>query len=334
MSKQRIKTVALVSSGLDSLLAAKIIHNLDIEVQGVCFLFQFDNLEKKFRNGDIETFLKPFGIPLTVFDVSEEFLPVFLNPEHGYGKGVNPCIDCHLFMLRRAKAFMDEIGAHFLITGEVVGQRPMSQTKPTLFHIDKVSGLRGLILRPLSAKLLPPTLPEMEGWVDRNVLFDISGRSRKRQFELAEKLGITKYNSPAGGCILTDPNYARRVKAFFEHREKKEVTIEELKLLRLGRHFWPNTHLQVVVGRDEKDNIALEHFRRGRWVFYPANGKGPLVLAQGVRDESDHAVTAGITSRYCSGNKSSHQICSDRNGESREYIGVPVSDTELETWRV
>jgi len=334
MSNEKIKAVALVSSGLDSLLSVKIIHDLGIEVQAVCFIFQFDNLEKKFRSGDIDALLRPFGIPLTVFDVSEEYLPIFLNPKHGYGKGVNPCIDCHLFMLKRAKKVMDEMGAQFLVTGEVVGQRPMSQTKPTLFHIDKVSGFKGLILRPLSAKLLPPTLPEEKGWVNRDSLYDISGRSRKRQLELAEKLGITRFNMPAGGCILTDPNYARRVKAFFEHRDKKDVTVEELKLLRLGRHFWPNSHLQVIVGRDEKDNTALEPFRKGRWAFYPENGKGPLVLAHGVMDENDKEITAGITARYCSGNETSIRICFDQNGDHKECLSTPVSDTELDTWRV
>ena len=334
-SHEKVKAIALMSSGLDSLLTAKIVSDLGIDVHGVCFFFQFDSLAEKKRSGEIEDLVRPLGIPLTIMDISEEILPILLQPEHGYGSGVNPCIDCHLFMLKRAKELMDKISARFIVTGEVVGQRPMSQTKPTLFHIDKVSGLKGIVLRPLSAKLLPVTLAEERGWVDREELYGFSGRSRKPQIDLARKLGISHFNSPAGGCILTEPNYSRRVNAFFAHRGKDEVTVEELKLLRLGRHFWPHDHLQVVVGRDERDNSALEAFREGRWVFKPiGTDKGPLVLAHGVKSKNDRKIVAGITARYCNSQKEA-KITIHYKGDEEGLIEVtPISDSILEKWRV
>ena len=331
-----IKAVALISSGLDSLLAAKIVIDCGINVHGVCYFFQFDTLAEKKKSGEIEDLIRPLGIPLTIVDFSEEILPVLRNPDHGFGSGVNPCIDCHLTMFQHAKKMMDQIGARFLVTGEVVGQRPMSQTKPTLFHIDKVSGLKGLILRPLSAKLLPVSLAEEKGWVERDKLYGFSGRSRKAQIDLARKLNIPRFNLPAGGCVLTEPNYSRRVKAFFKHRGKDGVTVEELRLLRLGRHFWPKDRLQVVVGRDEKDNRNLEAFKDGRWIFQAADThKGPITLASGVIDESDREIVAGITARYCKGSRES-KIRIQYEGEAGEGVIriSPISDSLLNQWRI
>ena len=334
--KKNISAVALMSSGLDSLIAAKIVKDQGIDVHGVCFTFQFDNLAKKQATGALEDLLRPHGIPLTVVDVSEEYLSILLDPDHGYGSGVNPCIDCHLFFLRKAKVMMESMGGQFLVTGEVVGQRPMSQTKPTLFHIDKVSGFKGLILRPLSAKIMPPTIPEEKGWVDRGKLYDISGRSRKRQFELVEEMGITEYNDPAGGCILTEPNYSRRVKAFFKHRGKDAVTVEELKLMRHGRHLWPRDGFQVIVGRDEPDNDALEEYRTGRWAFRAADTmKGPLVIVNGIQDDSDVEVAARITAKYTKRNSNTAmRIRFEGDGRDGIIDVVPVVEEDLAAWRV
>jgi tRNA-specific 2-thiouridylase len=335
-SQSNVKAIALMSSGLDSLIAAKIVKDFGIEVHGVCFYFQFDNLAEKNRSREIQDLVHPLGISVTTIDISEEFLSILLQPQHGYGSGMNPCIDCHIFMIRKAAELMDPMGAQFLLTGEVVGQRPMSQTRPMLLHMDKVSGLKGFILRPLSAKLLPLTLPEEKRWVDRQKLYDISGRSRKRQIELAHELGIHRFQSPAGGCILTEPNYSRRLKAFITHRGKDEVTVDELKLLRLGRHFWPVDHLHVVVGRDEKDNRALEPFQDGRWVFKPANThRGPLVLAKGLKDEDDRKLVARITARYCDkGKESDVSIHFRGEGEERDLRVSPSSESNLKKWLV
>lgn len=334
-SKHRVKALALISSGLDSLLAAKIIKDLGVKVQGIHFFLGFDFLKKEDRQREVKKLVRPLRIPIAVLDVSEGFLDIFLHPEHGYGSGVNPCIDCRLYSLRRAKEVMERLDAQFLITGEVVGQRPMTQNKPTLFHIDKVSGLKGLILRPLSAKLLPPTRAEEENWIDREKLYKISGRSRKDQIALAHQFGITRYNQPAGGCLLTDLNFAKRAKTLFLHKEKKEITFDLLKLLRLGRHFWPDNNLWVIVGRNKEDNSALERFREKRWVFQALNYKGPLVLAEGVRDERDRGVVAAITARYCSKGKGSPiRIRYERGNEEGIISCSPISDSLLDKWRV
>jgi len=332
----KIKTIALMSSGLDSLLAAKVVKDMGIDVVGVCFYFQFDSLAETVRSGAVEELVRPLGISLQCIDISEEFLPVFLNPAHGYGSGVNPCIDCHLFMLRKVAEMMEAIHASFVVTGEVVGQRPMSQNKPTLFHIEKLSGLKGRILRPLSAKLLPATLPEEKGWVDREKLFDFSGRSRTPQMALASRLGITRYVQPAGGCILTEPGFSDRARALLAHREKMEITVEELKLLRHGRHFWPKDHLHVVVGRDKDDNAAIEAFKEGRWVFWASDTrKSPIVLAKEIIDESDIQICAGITARYIGGEKSDTFSIHYRSGGREGDITVPpLPDSLLEDWRV
>ena len=332
----KIKAIALMSSGLDSLLAAKIVSDLGIDVHGLTFYFQFDKLAEKQESGEVADLVRPLGIPITIIDMTDAFLPILLDPAHGYGSGVNPCIDCHLYMLSRAKEMMDETGARFLVTGEVVGQRPMSQHKPTLFHIDKVSGLKGLILRPLSAKLMPPTIPEQEGWIDRQKLYDISGRSRKRQIDLAGALGITRFNAPAGGCILTEPNFSRRVKAFFAHRGKDAVTVDELKLMRLGRHFWPGATLHVIVGRDKQDNGALEAYKMGRWLFRAADTvKSPTVLATGIEDEVDLSVVAGITAKYTRMSEGGLvRIRYERESESGEIWTDPIDDSTLKDWIV
>ena len=334
-TSDKITTIALMSSGLDSLLAAKVVKDLGIDVVGVCFYFQFDNLADKIRSGDVEELVRPLGIPLRCIDISEEFLPVFLDPDHGYGSGVNPCIDCHLFMLRKAAMMMEDIHARFIVTGEVVGQRPMSQNKPTLFHIEKLSGLRGRILRPLSAKLLPPTLPEEKGWVDREKLYDFSGRSRTPQMQLANSLGIARYFAPAGGCILTEPGFSGRAKALLAHRGNAEITVEELKLLRYGRHFWPKDHLHVVVGRDKNDNSAIESFKEGRWVFQAADTqKSPIALARGITDESDIKICARITARYIGGEKSvTFNIHYKGDGREGNITVSPIPDVLLEQWR-
>ncbi len=332
----KIKTIALMSSGLDSLLAAKVVKDMGIDVVGVCFYFQFDSLAEMVHSGEVEELVRPLGIPLQCIDISQEFLPIFLNPQHGYGSGVNPCIDCHLFMLRKAAEMMEDIHAQFIVTGEVVGQRPMSQNKPTLFRIEKLSGLRGRILRPLSAKLLPATLPEEKGWVDREKLYDFSGRSRTPQMALASRLGITRYVQPAGGCILTEPGFSDRARALLAHREKTEITVQEIKLLRHGRHFWPKDHLHVVVGRDKDDNTAIEAFKEGRWVFRAADTrKSPIVLAKGITDESDIQICARITARYIGGDKSdTFNIHYKGEGREGNMTISPLSESLLEQWRV
>lgn len=299
--KRPIKALALMSTGLDSLIAAKLVKDQGVDVHGVTFFYRFDNLAKQQASGEIQKLVEPLGIPITVIDISDDFLPTLLNPPHGYGSNFNPCIDCHLFMFHRAYAMMQEMGAQFLITGEVMGQRPMSQNSQTLTHMSKIMEFSDLLLRPMSAKLLPETLPEREGWVDREALLDISGRSRKRQFELVEALGIEHYSKPGGGCILTIPQFGKRAKALKSRKAIEQITVADFELMRLGRHLWPSNHLLVVVGRHEEDNTALEAFVPGRTRLEALDISGPVTVADGIKDEADLALAAQITVRYCGG---------------------------------
>ena len=296
---RQMKAVAMVSSGLDSMLAAKMIQDMGIEVTGLHAVFRYDPYMSEDPTDKMTELFKPTGIQLRIVDYSEAFLPVLLNPAHGYGSCVNPCIDCKIFIFTQAKKLMDEIGASFLFTGEVLGQRPMTQKRNMMKHIERAAGLERLVLRPLCAKHLEPTIPEEEGWVDRNQLLDIIGRGRKVQLAMVKEYGIERFNSPAGGCILTNPQYADRAKALMTHRRKESLTVEDFQLLRLGRHFWPKPYLQIIVGRHEEDNTMLEKFIPSRWYFEAVVEPGPVVLATGVHNQEDIELVAGITARYC-----------------------------------
>jgi tRNA-specific 2-thiouridylase len=331
---QKIKAVALISSGLDSLLSAVLIKRFGIEVTGLHCFFRFDPFLDEDRVRRIRELFRLHNIPIVVKDITDDFLKIFLDPVHGYGSEMNPCIDCRLLTLQCGKILMEEIKAKFLITGEVVGQRPMTQNKPTLFHIDKVSGLKGLILRPLSATILPPTVPEEEGWVDREELYGFSGRSRKPQIELASRLGIEDYSQPAGGCLLTDPEWARRAKMLMKNRGVSEISVDSIRLLRLGRQFWPNNHLWVVVGRNERDNVMLESFADGRWIFEPDQIEGPTAIAENVMDETDRKIVSGIVARYCSKCRSDEVSIHYKGSEEGVCSVQKMTEPMLEMWRV
>ena len=336
MSQQkRIKAIAMISSGLDSMLAAKIVHDLGVDVTGLHCVFRFDPTKSENRQEYMDTLFEPVGIPILVKDVTDDFLKMVLEPEHGYGKGVNPCIDCKIFMFSFARRIMDELGVDFLITGEVVGQRPMSQMKPTLMHIQKEAGLKGRILRPLSAQCLPPSEPEEKGWVDRNKLYAINGRSRKEQIVMAQAFGITQFNQPAGGCILTDPKYSKRAKALFDRREKANITAEDMQLLRLGRHFWTEHDLHIVVGRHEEDNNFLEHYRNGRWCFEALDFNGPLVIVENLKSESDLKIAAEITARFTGVHKAASFRIGYQGPDGEGHVTViPAKDEVFKSWMV
>lgn len=253
--KMNKKAIVLLSGGLDSMLAIKVLQEQGIEVVAMNFYIEFAVCGGKSNEGVAQKAARMLNVPLTTVDITQEYLEMFKNPAHGYGANINPCIDCKIFMLKKAKERMQEIGASFLVTGEVLGERPMSQRRDALNIIERDAGVRGILLRPLSAKLLPPTIPEKEGVVDREKLLDISGRSRKPQMELAEKYGIKEYPNPAGGCLLTDPGFADRIKELIEHNE---LTLDNLKLLKCGRHFRISSTAKLVVGRDDSDNDLIE----------------------------------------------------------------------------
>jgi len=293
-----MKAVALLSGGLDSTLAAKVILEQGIELEALNFLTVFCNCTHR---GETclasKKAVEGLGIPLKVLNVSEEYLEVVKHPKHGYGRNMNPCIDCRIFMLKKARDYMQTAGAAFIITGEVLGQRPMSQRREAMRLIDREADLEGLILRPLSAKFLPASLPEVKGWVDRQKLLNISGRSRKPQIKLAEQYGIRDYPCPAGGCLLTDPNFAKRMRDLMVH--KPHFTLNDVHLLKIGRHFRFSTDLKLVVGRNEDDNQKLQTFAREKDVLMKVHRyAGPLSLLRGEISQPGIERAAAITVRY------------------------------------
>ncbi len=328
-----MKAVALLSGGLDSILAAKTILDLGIELVALNFLTVFCTCTTK---GETclasQKAVRTLGIPLRVMNVSEEYLRVIKDPKHGYGKNMNPCIDCRIFMMRKAKAYMEEIGASFIVTGEVLGERPMSQRRNTMRLIEKEAGLDGLIVRPLSAKLLPPSIPEKEGWVDREKLLSIQGRSRKPQIELAERYGIRDYPCPAGGCLLTDPGFAKRMRDLIQHHP--EFTLRDVHLLKMGRHFRLSPKLKLVVGRNEEENRKIQTFsEEGDLLLKVSRFPGPLSLLCGEAHQEEVERAAAITARYSKAKdlQRVEVICRRARGDGEHFLFVsPLSEKEIE----
>ncbi len=293
-SALKIKAVGLVSGGLDSALAAKLILQQGIEVIGF-------HLRTPFAGGKgegpslVERAADSLGIELIVEEGGEEYLKMLSAPRFGRGAAANPCVDCHIFMLRRGRALMLERDASFCFTGEVLGQRPMSQRRPQLDLIEREAGLEGKLLRPLSARLLPPSRPEKEGLVDRARFLDLCGRSRKRQIALAESYGLTAYGSPAGGCLLTDKDFGARLADAFAHGEDRP---RDMNLLKIGRHFRLPSGARAVVGRDEKENEEiLEYLDEGAAAFEVVGAGSPVTLLRPSR-EGDWPAAAALTLRY------------------------------------
>jgi tRNA-specific 2-thiouridylase len=289
-----LKAVSLFSGGLDSQLAVCIIKDQGIEVVAVNFVTPFFGADERFSIA-----AQKLGIEYHELDIGQPYMEVLKHPIYGYGKNFNPCIDCHAFMLKNAGNYMGEIGAKFLFTGEVLGERPMSQNKSSLQAVEKTSGCRGLILRPLSAQLLTPTIPEIENWVDRSRLLDISGRSRSRQMQLAEHYGLKDYPSPAGGCLLTQENYSKRLRKLLA--VKPEAESDELNILKLGRHFYLEDDLLLVVGRNQTENEALQRLALADdYLLKVMEVPGPLGLVRTLhrQDKVDLLLPAGIVARY------------------------------------
>ncbi|MHC4713187.1 MAG: hypothetical protein ACYTAN_07950 [Planctomycetota bacterium] len=289
------KAIALLSGGLDSQLAAKLVLDQGIEIEGMHFLSVFNTSPKEGQLPAADRAAANIGVPLHKVDVSEGQIAILKDPPHGLGSAANPCIDCHMMMLRIAAGKMRESGADFLVTGEVLGQRPMSQRRHSLDVIDRETGLGGLILRPLCAKALPPTIPEEKGLVDRGKLEGIRGRTRGRQMQLARKFGITDYPSPAGGCLLTDPGFGLRVKDLLEHGE---LNLDNARLLKHGRHYRLGPHTKAVVGRDEADNNAIEAIViEGDLLLVLADIPGPTTVLRGETSEGFVATAGALTAR-------------------------------------
>jgi tRNA-uridine 2-sulfurtransferase len=285
------KALGLLSGGLDSTLAVKLILEQGIIVEAINFVTPFCQCRKG-GCGAVEA-AKTFNIPLKMISGGSDYLRVVRNPRFGYGKHLNPCVDCRIFMLRKAKKYAKEIGAKFIFTGEVLGQRPMSQHKPALDLIEREAGLRGKILRPLSGKLLPKTEAEVKGYIDKAVLRDISGRSRKPQIEMTREFNITNYPCAGGGCLLTDKEFATKLRDLFEH--KKRVTVKEVNQLKVGRHFRFGEN-KIIVGRNEAENgLLLRSKRRGDYYFEVPDCGSPTTLLKGPKTEAAIEKAAGLT---------------------------------------
>ena len=275
-----------------------------------------------------------FGIPIKVLTKGLDYMEIVRSPRFGYGKGINPCIDCRIYMFSRAKDFMAETGASFIVTGEVLGQRPMSQRRDTFRIIERESGLEGRILRPLSAKHLEPTIPEKEGIVDRRRLLDMLGRTRRPQMELADELNINDYPCPSGGCLLTDRIFSMKVRDLLAH--KKDLTLKDLHALKTGRHF-RFEGVKVIVGRNEEENRKLKNLLNpGDTLFEPVGFPGPVAVVSGEVRNGVEGFVGGLILRYAGSKKVKEaRIRARRGGSITEFIAPgPPPEGLIEETRV
>jgi tRNA U34 2-thiouridine synthase MnmA/TrmU len=289
-----MKAISLFSGGLDSQMAVCVIKEQGIDVVAINFLTPFFGAQERTRQAAMD-----LGIEFHFLDIGPDYMDVLKKPVYGYGKNMNPCIDCHAYMFKRAGEYLQEFGASFLISGEVLGQRPMSQNKSALQTVNRLSGQQGLILRPLSAKLLDPSIPEQEGWVDRSRLLDISGRSRARQMQLAEHYGIKDYPSPAGGCLLTQENFSKRLRLLLALNP--DATAQDTEILKTGRQLYLKDDQLLVIGRNHDENIRLQELaNENDFLIKVVDRPGPLGLLRLHRmdDQAETDLAARIVARY------------------------------------
>jgi len=339
--------LGLISGGLDSTLAARVLMEQGIEVHGLNFATGFcsnDQRRAVGRPGEALHRLRnealragaDLEIEVDIIPVEKEYFGIVTHPKFGHGSHMNPCIDCRIFMLKKARAEMDRLGARFIFTGEVLGQRPMSQHLAALQTIEREAGLEGLLLRPLSARHLPETIPEKVGWVDRARLLAISGRSRRGQLALSETFGLQEFPQPSGGCCsLTDETFSRRLRDVLAHQVPFEPGSEDSVLLKVGRHFRVSHRVKIVVGRDEAENHFLARHRSGRWWFEVPQSGSPLVVAQGEPDGELRRLIAGIAARYSSRREEPEVVVVATRDDAQEEIRVaPIPDPLLTEYRI
>lgn len=314
-----MKAIILLSGGLDSTIAAELMGREGLALIAVNFKTPFCLCDRRSSNlgcgSNARRVADAIGIDLKIINATSDFLEVLKSPKHGYGANINPCIDCRILFFRKSKELMEEIGASFIITGEVLGQRPMSQFRRQMELIEKEAGLDGLVVRPLSAKLLPPTIPEKNGWISRDRMLDIAGRSRKPQIALARDLGINEYPCAAGGCLLTDPEFAKRIRDLIKHNE---LDMSNIQLLKAGRYLRLSDGAKLIVGRNEDENKRLVSMaKEGDYIFWPAAINGPIAIGMGAFSEEILDTACRIVARYC-----------DRDGEVTaeiSYRRLPAS---------
>ena len=347
-----VKAIGLVSGGLDSTLAVALLRRQGVQVKAVNFYTGLCITETQRRKGGRADGTIPqnealraaadLEVDIEYVDISgKDYFGMLVNPRFGYGANANPCVDCRVFMMKKAREIMEAEGADFVFTGEVLGQRPKSQRRDTLRIIERDSGLLGRLLRPLSARLLEPTLPEREGLVDREKLLDISGRSRHRQMALAAELGLTGWPQPAGGCCyLTDESFARKFFDILDAREaigaERAIDQEDVILLTTGRHFRLSSRAKLVVSRSEVENAVLEHHVAGRARVEARDRVGPVALVEGTPTWEERLLAARIVARYGKGKDDPKVAVSWREGELEEIYEVEPERDEarLEALRI
>jgi tRNA-specific 2-thiouridylase len=325
-----MKALGLLSGGLDSTIAVKLIIEQGIDVEAINFVTPFC-LCRKGGCGATEA-AKTFNIPLKHVSAGTDYLRIVRKPRFGYGKNLNPCVDCRIFMLKKAKKYAKQIGAKFIFTGEVLGQRPMSQHKGALDLIEREAGLEGKILRPLSAKLLPETEAEAKGFVDKESLRDIRGRSRKRQIEMTKEFNITNYPCAAGGCLLTDREFAGKLRDLFIHQ--KRITVKEVNLLKVGRHFRFGEN-KIVVGRNEAENGFLQRTKqKSDYCFEVPDCGSPITILKGPKTKAAKEKAAGLTAFHSDKKTGEVQVRFGKDKLSRRItVSVPLQ-TEIDSLRL
>jgi tRNA U34 2-thiouridine synthase MnmA/TrmU len=347
MSEQK-KAVALISGGLDSLLAAKLMLEQGIHVEGINFYTGFcveghthairkKDRSKPKRNNALWS-AEQLGIKLHIVDIIDEYKDVLINPKHGYGANMNPCLDCKIFMVGKAKQWMEENGFDFIITGEVIGQRPMSQRKDLLPVVVRESGADDRLVRPLCAKNLVPTLPEREGWIDRDKLKDFSGRNRKPQIALAKQFGFEDYASPAGGCcFLTDKSYSIKLVDLWQARHSRDYELDDIMLLKVGRHLRPEPHYKLIISREDGENHFLQGYKKSYGFIEIKSHNGPLTLVDGTLSEDDFHHAARIAARFSQGREADKVRVKTTtiDGVENEFEIIPMPASEIpQSWYI
>jgi hypothetical protein len=335
MTKKPTTALALYSGGLDSTLACRVVAEQNIKVTAVKFVTPFFGYELLLHKTEyIRKTREKFGIDVILKDVTLPYLELLKNPRHGFGKYLNPCIDCKIFLLSEAKKMMQEIGASFLVTGEVIGQRPMSQRRDALHVIERDSGCKDILLRPLCAKNLEPILAERTGLIDREKLLDFSGRNRTPQMKLAEYYHITDYPSPAGGCILADPILSARIENYYQKNEK--IVTEDILLLLEGRQFKLPSGGWVVVGRNAKENENLEKIRcPDDWLLKTVDIPGPTAILRYFAQPEEVETAAALVARYVKRairEMAPVKIMAERKSMDRYLEVRPLEDSLTNQW--
>ena len=333
--EEKKKVVALLSGGLDSRLAVKMMQDQGFEVEAVAIKTPFCDFDCGRGCGfEIRETADALGVKLKTVYLGDEYIEMLKHPKHGFGSGMNPCIDCRAMMFEAGKKHMQEIGAEFIISGEVLGQRPMSQHAPALKTIEKESGLEGKIVRPLSAALLPPTEPELNGLIKREDLGKIRGRSRKEQLKMAQEFGIENPPNAGGGCLLTDPRFAIRAKDLFRHIETP--TTNDIDLLKIGRHFRLDEKTKLIVGRNQDENEIMKALALdGDVLFETKDHVGPITLLRGEDQPNLVELAAAITLRYSDAPKDIASVVTvQKKGTKSEISTVPVVESAYLHYRI